>query len=90
MKFTKPFKGATGGNPYPQDFKKGDDCPDDLLEAAKLAGAVAKSVKQKAPAKPTVVEKDNTWLVMRGEAQVGDPYETKEAAEAALAELGNE
>lgn len=44
MKFTKSFMGATGGNPYPQDFKKGDDCPDDLLEAAKLAGVIAAGV----------------------------------------------
>lgn len=41
MKFTKPFKGATGGNSYPQDFKVGDECPDDLLVAAMEANAVS-------------------------------------------------
>ncbi len=90
MKFTKPFKGATGGNPYPHDFKKGDDFPDDLLEAAKLAGAVGKSAKQRAPAKPLIVEKDNAWLVMRGDEQIGEPHDTKEAAEAALDALETE
>ncbi|WP_417419247.1 hypothetical protein [Hoeflea sp.] len=40
MKFTKPFKGATGGNPYPQDFNVGDECPADLELAAMEAEAV--------------------------------------------------
>jgi len=40
MKFIKPFKGATGGNPFPQDFAVGDECPDDLVQAAIDAGAV--------------------------------------------------
>jgi hypothetical protein len=41
-KFEKAFKGATGGNPYPTDFAKGDDCPKDLLDAAISVGAVKK------------------------------------------------
>ncbi|MHC3940218.1 hypothetical protein [Paenochrobactrum sp. BZR 201-1] len=40
MKFIKPFKGATGGNPYPTDFNIGDECPEDLIHAAIQVGAV--------------------------------------------------
>lgn len=54
MKFIKPFKGATGGNPYPIDFKVGDECPDDLIAAANQVGAV--EVEQPKP--KTKAEKD--------------------------------
>jgi len=50
MKFIKPFKGATGGDPYPKEFAIGEDCPDDLIAAAKANGAV-KDAGQKADGK---------------------------------------
>lgn len=40
MKFIKPFKGATGGSPYPTDFNIGDECPENLIRAATEAGAI--------------------------------------------------
>lgn len=40
MKFIKPFKGATGGNPFPTDFNIGDECPVDLIAAATQVGAI--------------------------------------------------
>ncbi|ALJ98221.1 hypothetical protein BiPBO1_07 [Brucella phage BiPBO1] len=40
MKFIKPFKGATGGNPYPTDFNVGDECPSDLENVALAVGAI--------------------------------------------------
>jgi len=51
MKFTKPFKGATGGNPYPQEFNIGDECPDDLERAALASGAVEAAQETKKAAK---------------------------------------
>ena len=49
MKFIKPFKGATGGSPYPTDFNVGDECPDNLVRAATEAGAIeAPKAKTKA------------------------------------------
>ncbi len=50
MKFTRSFKGATGGNPYPQEFEVGEDCPADLVKAATEAGALAKEAKPKSRA----------------------------------------
>lgn len=49
MKFTKPFKGATGGNPFPQEFKVGDECPADLELAAIAAEAVSDEKPKPAP-----------------------------------------
>jgi len=51
MKFIKPFKGATGGNPYPQEFDIGDECPADLVQAALELGAVEAAQKAKQEAK---------------------------------------
>jgi len=51
MKFIKPFKGATGGNPYPQEFEIGDECPDDLVQAALELRAVKPAPKTKQEAK---------------------------------------
>ena len=49
MKFIKPFSGATGGSAYPTDFNIGDECPDNLVQAATEAGAVeAPKTKTKA------------------------------------------
>lgn len=39
---------------------------------------------------PTIEERDCKFVVVTGDEQVGEPYDTNEAAEAALAELGNE
>ncbi len=41
MKFTKPFAGVKAGEIYPTQFNAGDECPPELLEAAKAEGAVA-------------------------------------------------
>jgi|GEM_PF-3271100 len=49
MKFTKPFKGATGGNPFPQDFNIGDECPDDLVQAAIEVDAVEITLTDEVP-----------------------------------------
>lgn len=49
-KFTKPFRGVPAGGIYPVDFVVGDECPAELLDAAKDAGAV--DGKGDKPAKP--------------------------------------
>lgn len=41
MKFDKPFKGVPDGAIYPVDYEPGDECPPELLDAAKELGAVA-------------------------------------------------
>ena len=38
-KFTKPFLGVPDGEIYPVQYEKGDEIPEELLEAAKEAGA---------------------------------------------------
>lgn len=38
--FKKPFRGATGTDPFPVRFDEGDECPTDLVEAALEAGVV--------------------------------------------------
>lgn len=43
FKFIKPFSGATGGDPFPKQFKVGEQCPDDLIEAAVDQGVVEDS-----------------------------------------------
>ena len=40
MKFIKPFKGVIEGEFYPTEFKAGDECPPELLEAAQIMEAV--------------------------------------------------
>ncbi len=45
MKFIKPFSGAKAGDIYPTQFEVGDECPPELLDAAKAVGAVAPSEK---------------------------------------------
>ena len=40
MRFSKPFRGATGGEAFPRDFAPGEDCPDDLIAAAMEADAL--------------------------------------------------
>jgi hypothetical protein len=41
MKFTAPFKGCADGDVYPRDFAVGDDCPEELFEAAREVGALS-------------------------------------------------
>lgn len=49
MKFIKPFYGVKNGEIYPTQFQAGDECPDELLDAAKESGAVeVKVVARKA------------------------------------------
>jgi hypothetical protein len=43
MKFTQEFSGVIDGEIYPRVFAPGEDCPPELLEAAKSVGAVAKA-----------------------------------------------
>lgn len=40
MKFSKPFYGVKDGEIYPTQFQAGDECPEELLDAAKEVGAV--------------------------------------------------
>ena len=40
MKFIKPFRGVPDGEFYPVEYKVGDECPAELLEAAQSLGAV--------------------------------------------------
>lgn len=40
MKFTKPFTGCKAGEIYPTEFRAGDECPEELHDAAKSLGAV--------------------------------------------------
>ena len=40
MIFEKPFKGVPDGEIYPVEYEPGDECPPELLDAAKAAGAV--------------------------------------------------
>lgn len=46
MKFAEPFIGVVDGEVYPRHFEPGEECPPELLEAAKALGVLA------APAKP--------------------------------------
>lgn len=48
-KFTKPFRGAVRGDAFPTQFQVGDDCPPELVEAAKEADALEE--KASAPKK---------------------------------------
>lgn len=47
MKFIKSFRGARRGEVFPTDFKAGEECPDELIAAAKALGAV--EVEKSAP-----------------------------------------
>ena len=50
MKFTAPLKGVKAGEVYPTEFQPGDDCPPDLADAARAAGAVGEvKAAKKAP-----------------------------------------
>lgn len=40
-KLTKAFYGVPDGAIYPIEYKKGDDCPDELMVAAIELGAIA-------------------------------------------------
>ena len=57
MIFEKPFTGVPNGEIYPVNYEPGQECPSELLDAAKELGAVAaddadaKSAAKKAPAK---------------------------------------
>lgn len=44
-KFTKSFSGVVAGDIYPTDFEKGEECPAELVEAAKEAGALPGGAK---------------------------------------------
>ena len=40
MKLTKPFYGVQDGDIYPKWYQPGEECPPELLKAAKAADAV--------------------------------------------------
>lgn len=57
MIFEKPFTGVPNGEIYPINYEPGEECPHELLDAAKELGAVAvddadaKAASKKAPTK---------------------------------------
>lgn len=59
MKITKPFYGCRAGEIYPVWFQPGDECPDELLEAAQAEGAVeSEKPKAEAPKRATRTPKE--------------------------------
>lgn len=42
MKFSQEFTGVIAGEIYPRVFAPGEDCPPELLDAAKAIGAIEK------------------------------------------------
>lgn len=51
MKFSQEFIGVVDGEIYPRVFAPGEDCPPELLEAAKSVGAVEAPAKAAPKAK---------------------------------------
>jgi len=51
MKFSKPFRGVPDGEIYPVQYAVGDECPPELLDAAKSLGAVEEPKEAKPKAK---------------------------------------
>ncbi|PRC93082.1 hypothetical protein [Solimicrobium silvestre] len=47
MKLTKPFLGVPDGQIYPVEYQAGDECPPELIEAAKSLGAIEDKVEAK-------------------------------------------
>jgi hypothetical protein len=43
MKFTKPFRYVRDGEIYPVSFNEGDECPPDLIDAARAHDALETS-----------------------------------------------
>lgn len=52
MKLIKPFRGVPNGAFYPVDYAKGDDCPKELEEAAREAGALPNKESKRNQAEP--------------------------------------
>lgn len=52
MKFSKSFRYVREGEIYPVEFNKGDECPPDLIAAARAHGALEQ------PKKPAPKGKD--------------------------------
>lgn len=50
MKLTKPILGCSGGEILPRIYAAGEDCPDDLIAAARELGALEE--RPKAPPAP--------------------------------------
>lgn len=51
MKLTKALLGVVDGEVYPRAFAPGDDCPPELEDAARVAGALEDKASKKAPEK---------------------------------------
>lgn len=53
MKFSQEFTGVIDGEIYPRVFAPGEDCPPELLDAAKSVGALEKPAVNGSPTKIT-------------------------------------
>lgn len=51
MKLSKAISGVVDGEVYPRTFAPGDDCPPELENAAREAGALENKAAKKAPEK---------------------------------------
>ena len=51
MKLTKAIFGVAGGDVYPRTYAPGDECPAELEDAAREAGALENQAAKKAPEK---------------------------------------
>lgn len=49
MKLIKEIYGVPNGEVYPRTFPAGEDCPSELVEAARQMGAIEQKVVKKAP-----------------------------------------
>lgn len=52
-KFSAPFSGCRRGEIYPTAFAPGDECPDELVDAARATGVLAEEAKKEPVAKAT-------------------------------------
>jgi hypothetical protein len=51
MKLTKAIFGVAAGDVYPRTYAPGDECPAELEDAAREAGALEDKTSKKAPEK---------------------------------------
>lgn len=57
IKLVKDFLGVRTGNIYPTQFRAGDDCPPELLDAANALGALAQEKKMEKASENKMVRK---------------------------------
>lgn len=70
MKLTKDFRGVPNGAFYPVYYAKGDECPKELEEAAREAGAL--------PAKTSKPPKNDGNTVANEQSQSNPPAENSQ------------